>query len=64
MSRVSCRNDENFENQADQFRAFLHKMQIHHSSFGQLTLGMGVFRRFMGSPDCEDLKNAMEKVNF
>ena len=22
------------------------------SSFGHLTLGMGVFRRFMGSPDC------------
>ena len=64
MSRVSCRNDENPENQADQFRAFLHKMQIHHSSFGQLTLGMGVFRRFMGSPDCQDLKNAMEEVNF
>jgi hypothetical protein len=64
MSRVSCRNDENFENQADQFRAFLHKMQIHHSSFGQLTLGMGVFRRFMASPDCQDLKNAMEEVNF
>jgi hypothetical protein len=64
MSRVSCRNDGNFENQADQFRAFLHKMQIHHSSFGQLTLGMGVFRRFMGSPDCQDLKNAREEVNF
>ena len=44
--------------------AFLHKMQIHHSSFGQLTLDMGVFERFMGSPDCEGLKNAMEKVNF
>ena len=26
------------------------------SSFGQLTLGMGVFRRLMGSPDCKDLK--------
>jgi hypothetical protein len=34
------------------------------SSFGQLTLGMGVFGRFMGSPDCQDLKNAMEEVNF
>ena len=64
MSRVSCRNDENPEKQADQFRAFLHKMKIHQLSFGQLTLGMGVFRRFMGSPDCEDLKNAMEEVNF
>ena len=26
MSRVSCRNDENPENQADQFGAFLPKM--------------------------------------
>jgi hypothetical protein len=25
---------------------------------------MGVFNRFMGSPDCEDLKNAMGEVNF
>ena len=25
---------------------------------------MGVFNRFMGSPDCEDFKNAMEEVNF
>ena len=25
---------------------------------------MGVFLRFMGSPDCKDLKNAMEEVNF
>jgi hypothetical protein len=64
MSRVSCRNDENPEKQADKFRAFLHKMQIHLLSFGQLTLGMGVFRRFMGSPDCEDLKNTMEKLIF
>ena len=48
----------------DQFRAFLRKIQIHHSSFGQLTLGMGVFRRFTGSPDCKDLKNNMEEVNL
>ena len=34
------------------------------SSFGQLTLGMEVFRRFMGSPDCKDLKKAMEEVSF
>ena len=34
------------------------------SSFGQLTLDMGVFRRFIGSPDCKDLKNAMGEVNF
>ena len=25
---------------------------------------MGVFLRFMGSPNCKDLKNAMEEVNF
>ena len=25
---------------------------------------MWVFIRFMGSPDCKDLKNAMEEVNF
>ena len=25
---------------------------------------MGVFNRFMESPDCEDVKNAMEEVNF
>ena len=25
---------------------------------------MGVFIRFMGSPNCKDLKNAMEEVNF
>ena len=25
---------------------------------------MGVFLRFMESPDCKDLKNAMEEVNF
>ena len=35
MSRVSCCNDENPENQADQFRTFFF-------SFGHLTLGMGV----------------------
>ena len=28
MSRVSCRNDENPENQADQFRAFFHKIVL------------------------------------
>ena len=33
-------------------------------SFRQLTLDMGVFIRFMGSPDCKDFKNAMEEVNF
>ena len=66
MSRVRCRNYENPENQADQFRAFFHKIKWFSgfSSFGQLTLGMGVFRRFMGSPVCEDFKNAMEEVNF
>ena len=35
---------------------FIHKMQVQHSAFGQLTLGMGVFRRFVGSPDGKDLK--------
>ena len=34
------------------------------SSFRQLTLDMGVFNRFMGSPDCKDFKNAMEGVIF
>ena len=34
------------------------------SSFRQQTLDMGVFNRFMESPDCKDLKNAMEEVNF
>ena len=34
------------------------------SSFRQVTLGMGVFIRFMGSPDYKDLKNTMEEVNF
>ena len=34
------------------------------STFGQLTLGMGVIRRFMGSPDCKDFKDAMKEVNF
>ena len=28
MSRVSCQNDENSENQADQFRGFFHKMVL------------------------------------
>ena len=44
--------------------AFLHKMQIHHSSFGQLTLDMGVFIRSMGSLDCKDMKNICVKVIF
>jgi hypothetical protein len=30
MSRVSCQNDENPENQANQFWAFLPKMQIYY----------------------------------
>ena len=64
MPRVSCPNDENPENQADQFWVFLHKKKIQNSSFGQLILRMDVFRRFMESPDCKDLKNAMEEVNF
>ena len=43
---------------------FQKKISSGFSSFWQLTLGMGVFIRFMGSPDCKDLKNAMEEVNF
>ena len=35
-----------------------------YKPFWQLTLDMGVFIRFMGSPDCKDLKNAMGEVNF
>ena len=59
MPRVSCRNDENLENKADQFVAFLPKnfgkIFSGFLSFGQLTLGMGVFIRSMASPDCKDL---------
>ena len=33
-------------------------------SYRQLTLDMGVFIRFMGSPACKDLKDAMGEVNF
>ena len=31
---------------------------------GKKILDMGVFIRFMGSPDCKDSKNAMEEVDF
>ena len=55
IPRVSCPDDKNSANQVDQFRAFLHKMLFHHSSFGQLTLGMGLLRSFVGSPDCKNL---------
>ena len=34
------------------------------SKFGQLTFDMGVFIRSMGSPDCEDIKIAMEEAHF
>ena len=32
--------------------------------FSQLFLDMGVFIRFMGCPDCEDIKIVMWEVNF
>ena len=34
------------------------------SSFGQLTLDMGVFIRSIGSPNCKDIKIATEKGYF
>ena len=71
MSRVSCRNNENPENQADQFVAFLPKFLVKMTqifsgflSFGQLFLDMGVFIRSMGSPNCEDIEIVMGKVYF
>ena len=51
MSRVSCQNDENPENQA-----FFHKMVPRIFIIWTKTIGMGMFRRFMGIPDCKDLK--------
>ena len=33
-------------------------------TFRQLILDMGVFIRFMGSPDCNVMKIAMGEVNF
>ena len=74
MPRVSYLNDENpekknFEKKKIQdfffLNFFFQKIFFSgFSSFRQLTLGMGVFIRFMGSPDCKDLKNAMGEVNF
>ena len=74
MPRISCLNDENlekkkiekknFEKKNPNYYFFSKKIFLGFSSFGQLTLEMGVFIRFMGSPDCKDLKNAMEEVNF
>jgi hypothetical protein len=34
------------------------------STFGQVTLDLGVFIRSMGSPNCEDMKFAMYEVYF
>ena len=75
MPRVSCLNDENPEKKNFEKKKLKKKKNRKKiffsnfffsgfSSFGQLTLGMGVFRRFMGSPDCEDFKNTIEEVNF
>ena len=60
MSRVSCPKEENPEN------FFFFKIFFSQDFFSrrQLNLDMGVFIRFMGSPDCKDLKNAMEEANF
>ena len=73
IPRVSCQNDENHEKKKFEKKNFENK-NFHDfflnfffsgfSSFRQLTLGMGVFIRFMGSPNCNDLKNALEEVNF
>ena len=74
MPRVGCLNDENPEKknfEKKNFEIFFSKKISFSnfffsgfSSFRQLTLGMGVFIRFMASPNCKDLKNAMEEVNF
>ena len=74
MPRVSCPNDENpekknFEKKKN-LRFFFSNFFFSNfffsgfSSFRQPTLGMGVFIRSMASPNCKDLKNAMEEVNF
>ena len=60
MPRVSCPNDENpekkfFEKKKSQNFFFSKFFFSGFSSFGQLTLGMGVFIRSMASPDCKDL---------
>jgi hypothetical protein len=62
MPRVSCPNDENPENQANQSRAFLHKKRGVNQVPQKLTSSIAFL--FMGIPDCEDLKRAMEEVNF
>ena len=69
MPRVGCRNDENPEkkNLKKKISKFLFFLKFFFSEFlsvRQLTLGIGLFIRFMASPKCKDLKNAMEEVNF
>ena len=49
------------------YQIFLVKMPQIFSrflSFGQLTLDMGVFKRSMGSPDCDDIEIVMGEVYF
>ena len=65
MPRVSCPNDENPEkkkilkkkkSQKKILNFFFSKFVFSgFSSFGQLTLGIGVFIRSMASLDCKDL---------
>ena len=67
--RVSCPNYENLEKKKfEKIKILRFFFQIFFfsgfSSFRQLSLGMGVFIRFMGSPDCKDLKNAIGEVDF
>jgi hypothetical protein len=71
MSRVTCRNDENPENQANNLGHFYQNILVKipqifsgFLSFGQLTLDMGVFIRSMGSPVCEDIEIVMGEVYF
>ena len=73
MPRVSCLNDENPEKKKLKKKNLKKKIskfffsKFFFSGFlsvRQPTLGMGVFIRSMASPNCKDLKNAMEEVNF
>ena len=67
MPRISYPQKENPEKKKLKKKSqkfFLNFFFSGFLSFRQLTLGMRVFIRFMGSPDCKDLKNTMEEVNF
>ena len=70
MPRISCQNDKNSGKKKLKQKLKKKKIQKFNfffqgfSSFRQLTLDIWVFNRFMGSPDCKDLKNPMEEVNI